>query len=90
MIKIYLCRIVFVELDDHSIRTEKTYVDWNRRFILFHGKKHPLDMGAEEVEQFLTYLTVRCNVAQVTPCKQGVGLAMVVSIENAILRSRYS
>jgi len=50
----------------YSIRTEKTYVDWNRRFILFHGKKHPLDMGAEEVEQFLTYLAVQCNVAAST------------------------
>ena len=50
----------------YSIRTEKTYVDWNRRFILYHGKKHPKDMGAEEVEQFLTYLAVQCNVAAST------------------------
>ena len=78
---------MFVELDDHSIRTEKTYVDWNRRFILFHGKKHPLDMGAEEVEQFLTYLTVRRNVAQVTPCKQGVGLASEYSLKFLLRRS---
>ena len=33
---------------NYSIRTEKSYVDWNRRFILFHNKKHPLDMGAPE------------------------------------------
>ena len=44
-----------IRLCGYSIRTEKTYIDWNRRFILFHGKKHPLDMAAEEVEQFLTY-----------------------------------
>ncbi|CAB1056457.1 Integron integrase IntIPac [Olavius sp. associated proteobacterium Delta 1] len=50
----------------YSIRTEKTYVDWNRRFILFHNKKHPKSMGAEEVEQFLTDLAVRCNVAAST------------------------
>ena len=50
----------------YSIRTEKSYVDWNRRFILFHGKKHPKDMGAEEVEQFLSNLAVRYNVAAST------------------------
>lgn len=55
-----------IRLCGYSIRTEKAYVDWNRRFILFHGKKHPLDMAAEEVEQFLTYLAVRCNVAAST------------------------
>lgn len=50
----------------YSIRTEKSYVDWNRRFILFHDKKHPKDMGEEEVEQFLTNLAVRYNVAAST------------------------
>ena len=55
-----------IRLCGYSIRTEKTYVDWSRRFILFHGKKHPKDMGAEEVEQFLTHLAVRCNVAAST------------------------
>ena len=42
----------------YSIRTGKSYLDWNRRFILFHNKNHPQDMGAAEVEQFLTYLAV--------------------------------
>ena len=55
-----------IRLCGYSIRTEKTYADWNRRFILFHGKKHPKDMGAEEVEQFLTNLAVRYNVAAST------------------------
>ena len=55
-----------IRLCGYSIRTEKAYVDWNRRFILFHDKKHPLEMGAAEVEQFLTYLAVRCNVAAST------------------------
>jgi len=43
----------------YSIRTEKAYVDWNKRFILFHDKRHPNEMGAPEVEQFLSYLPVR-------------------------------
>ena len=50
----------------YSIRNEKSYVDWNRRYILFHRKKHPKDMGAEQVEQYLSFLAVQCNVAAST------------------------
>ena len=49
-----------------AIRTEQTYVDWARRFILFHGKRHPQEMGAAEVEAFLTYLAVDRGVAPAT------------------------
>ena len=42
----------------YSIRTETAYVDWARRFILFHGKRHPQDMGGAEVEAFFTHLAV--------------------------------
>jgi integron integrase len=50
----------------YSIRTEETYVDWARRFILFHGKRHPKDMGADEVQAFLSHLAVERNVAAST------------------------
>ncbi|WP_442799575.1 integron integrase [Polaromonas sp. CG_9.5] len=50
----------------YSIRTEQTYIDWARRFILFHGKRHPCDMGAAEVEAFLSYLAVERNVSAST------------------------
>ena len=50
----------------YSIRTEATYIDWIRRYILFHGKKHPKDMGALEIERFLTHLAVRGKVAAST------------------------
>jgi len=50
----------------YSIRTEKTYLDWNKRFILFHNKRHPLEMGTAEVESFLTYLAVKKNVSAST------------------------
>ncbi len=49
-----------------SIRTEEAYVGWVRRFILFHGKKHPSMMGASEISQFLTNLAVEQNVAAST------------------------
>jgi hypothetical protein len=46
-----------------SIRTEEADVSWVRRFILFHGKRHPTDMGAEEIRAFLTHLAVHGKVA---------------------------
>jgi integron integrase len=49
-----------------SIRTESAYVDWARRFILFHHKRHPADMGGAEVMAFLTHLAVERNVAPST------------------------
>lgn len=50
----------------YSLRTEQAYIDWIKRFIHFHGKRHPLKLGAREVEQFLTHLAVAHNVAAAT------------------------
>lgn len=50
----------------YSIRTERSYVDWIKRFILFHGKRHPKDMGAPELEAFLSHLAVDRNVSAST------------------------
>ena len=50
----------------YSIRTEQAYVDWIRRFILFHGKRHPAEMGETEIAAFLTHLAVNRNVAAST------------------------
>ena len=50
----------------YSIRTEQVYVDWIKRYILYHGKRHPNDMGAQDVEAFLTHLAVAGKVAAAT------------------------
>lgn len=50
----------------YSYRTEKAYLDWVRRFIRFHGRRHPRDMGKREVEAFLTHLAVDRHVAPAT------------------------
>ncbi|HET7314667.1 integron integrase [Salinisphaera sp.] len=55
-----------IRLKHYSIRTETTYLAWIRRFILFHGKRHPKDMGKPEVEAFLTHLAVDRHVAAST------------------------
>lgn len=50
----------------YSRATEKTYVYWNKEFILYHDKKHPKDMGKGEIEAYLTYLAVTKNVSPTT------------------------
>jgi integron integrase len=50
----------------YSLRTEEVYVDWIKRFIWFHGKRHPKDMGAAEVEAFLSHLAVERSVSAAT------------------------
>ena len=42
----------------YSIRTEEAYIRWIKRFILFHNKRHPQEMGIPEIGAFLTYLAV--------------------------------
>lgn len=55
-----------LRLKHYSIRTEQAYVDWIRRYILFHRKRHPEEMGEEEIAQFLTHLAVERHVAAST------------------------
>ena len=50
----------------YSIRTEEAYLRWIREFILFHGKRHPSEMGASEISRFLTYLARERNIAAST------------------------
>lgn len=50
----------------YSLRTERSYAAWIRRYILFHGKRHPRDMGKKEVEAFLSHLAVERSVAAST------------------------
>ena len=55
-----------LRLKHYSIRTEQAYTDWIRRYIFFHSKRHPQEMGYAEVEAFLTYLAVDQHVAAST------------------------
>ena len=45
-----------IRMRHYSIRTEEAYVGWIRRFIFFHGKRHPIEMGEQEVSAFLSHL----------------------------------
>ena len=55
-----------IRLKHCSLRTEQAYLDWIKRFILFHGKRHPVEMGAPDVESFLTHLAVARGVSAST------------------------
>jgi len=63
-----------IRVKHYSIRTEQAYVGWIKRFILFHSVRHPLEMGAAEIEKSLTHLAVDKNVAASTqnPCTEPV------------------
>ncbi len=50
----------------YTLRTEETYIEWVRRFVLFHGKRHPAEMGQTEVEAFLSHLEVERRVSAST------------------------
>src|SRR5467141_798770 len=49
-----------------ALRTEHAYLQWLRRYLVFHGRRHPRELGAPEVEQFLTHLAVQRKVSAAT------------------------
>src|SRR5947207_72758 len=68
-----------MRFEHYSIRTETTYRDWIKRFIFFHGKRHPREMGAFEVERFLSDLAVNRKVASSTQNQAFNALLVFVS-----------
>ncbi len=71
-----------IRIKHYSPRTEKTYVDWIRRYILFHNKRHPKDMGAQEIQAFITHLAVERTVSAST---QNQALSAVLFLYRHVL-----
>ncbi len=71
-----------IRVRHYSLRTEQTYIQWIRRFILFHHKRHPDDMGKEEIEAFLTYLATNRKVAAST---QNQALSAILFLYQKVL-----
>src|SRR6059036_2810745 len=71
-----------VRVKHYSIHTEEAYVGWIKRFILFHGKRHPREMGAPEVQAFLSDLAVR---SQVSASTQNQALNALVFLYSQVL-----
>ncbi len=73
-----------IRLRHYSYRTEQQYLGWIRRFILFHGRRHPRELSASEVETFLTYLANQRNVAAAT---QAQALAAILFLYKRVLNT---
>ncbi len=66
-----------------SLRTEKAYAGWIKRFILFHQKRHPSQMGAAEIKEFLSHLAVQERIAAST---QNVALCALLFLYTEVLQ----
>lgn len=73
-----------IRVRHYSIRTESSYVDWIKRFIIFHDKRHPNEMGASEVTAFLTYLAVERSVA---PSTQAQAKSAILFLYRVVLNT---
>lgn len=71
-----------LRLRHYAYKTEKSYVHWVRAYVLFHNKRHPRDMGAEEVKRFLTHLAVDRHVSAST---QNQALCSIVFLYRHVL-----
>lgn len=71
-----------IRFKHYSYRTEQTYVDWNRRYILFHNKRHPRDMGEAEIQAFITYLATERNYSA---SSQNQALSAVIFLYRHVL-----
>ena len=67
----------------YAYRTEETYVDWIKRYILFHKKRHPKDMGEKEIHEFITYLATERKVATST---QNQALSAILFLYRTVLQ----
>lgn len=71
-----------MRLKHYSIRTERAYIDWIKRFILFHQKRHPVEMGADEIRQFLSHLA---TVGAVSASTQNQALSALLFLYRDVL-----
>jgi integron integrase len=75
-----------LRLKHHAASTEKQYVSWIRRFILYHDKRHPRELGRKDIERFLTHLAVERNVASST---QNQALAALLFLYREVLEQPF-
>jgi len=72
-----------IRIKHYSSRTEKTYMDWIKRYILFHNKRHPKDMGVEEIQTFIAHLATQKQLAAST---QNQALSAVIFLYRHVLK----
>jgi integron integrase len=72
-----------IRVKHYSYRTEQSYVQWIKRFIIFHNKQHPKDMGEKEINEYLTFLAVKSKVAAST---QNQALNAIIFLYRDVLK----
>lgn len=75
--------IAAIRIRHYSRRTEEAYAGWVRRFILFHGKRHPKEMGEPELQAFLTHLAMQRHVSAST---QNQALSAILFLYREVLK----
>lgn len=71
-----------IRVKHYSIRTEESYIQWIKRYIIYHKKKHPQDMGEKEIGEFLSYLANECKVTSST---QNQALSAILFLYQKVL-----
>jgi len=71
-----------IRFKHYSYSTERTYIHWIKYYIVFHNKKHPIEMGKVEIESFLTFLATKKRVSPTTQNKGTAFAKQNVSLEN--------
>ena len=71
-----------IRLHQYSHDTERAYLHWVKRFILFHGKEHPRFMGKVEIEAFLSHLALNCGVS---PSTENLALSSILFLYKKVL-----
>jgi len=71
-----------IRFKHYSYSTERTYIHWIKQYIFFHNKKHPIEMGKEEIEAFLTFLATR---KRVSPTTQNQAFAAILFLYKEVL-----
>ena len=72
-----------IRVRHYSIRTEHTYCDWVKRYCHYHNLRHPMEMGAVEINQYLSHLATDCDVAAST---QNQALNAIVFLYKHVLK----
>ena len=71
-----------IRVKQYSNKTEQAYLNWIKQYILFHNKKHPTELGTQDLENFLTYLAKERNVAAST---QNQALSAILFLYKEVL-----
>jgi hypothetical protein len=71
-----------IRFKHYSLSTERTYIYWIKYYILFHNKKHPINLAKLEIEQFLTYLA---TTKKVSPTTQNQAFAAILFLYRDVL-----